>query len=335
MGPAGASTTRRMALAGVASSAAALLGSAPGRANPGDVIGSVVGVAGMVPESARTAGTLGRERHGSGTLLDNGGLVLTLGRLILEAGRVEVGIEGDLAVPASIVAYDEVTCLGLVRTTSPLQLKPAALGKSGHVQVGEPLLAISAGDTLRFTEVRLVARRPFAASWEFALDEALFTAPQHPDLAGAALVDLKGMLIGVGAVAIPGKTGAAGRPARDVFVPVDALKTALGELLAMGHRDAPPRPWLGLKAEEGGGRLRVSSVALDGPAAHAGLLPGDTILNVGGQEVHTLGALWHGVWSLGSAGTTIPLGIRRGDVPMTIQVVSISHREWLRWPQSF
>ena len=228
-----------------------------------------------------------------------------------------------------------MTCLGLVRSATPLQLTPALIGKSGSVQVGDPLLVISADDTLRFTEVRLVARRPFAAGWEYALDEALFTAPQHADLAGAALVDLKGKLIGVGAVATPGKTGEEGEPPSDVFVPVDALKTALGELLAMGHRDAPTRPWLGLDAEEGDGLLRVSSIALDGPAAHAGLLPGDAILSVAGQGVQTLGALWHRVWSLGNAGTTIPLGVRRGDGPMTIEVASIDHRQWLRWPQSF
>ena len=104
MGPAGAATTRRMALAGVATSAAALLQPAPAQAKPGDVIGSVVGIASMVGESARTAGTLGRERHGSGTLLDNGGLVLTFGRLILEAGRVEVRAQGDSGVAASIIA---------------------------------------------------------------------------------------------------------------------------------------------------------------------------------------------------------------------------------------
>ena len=263
MALAGMPISRRKALGGTASLATALCRSASVLAKPMDVVSSVVGVRANVPDGARTAAELGRVRTGTGTLLDNGGLVLTLGRLIVEADHVEVLPPGGASVPAGIVAYDDWTGLGLVRTTTPLALPPAALGKSGAVEPDERLLAISVGAPIAYTEVQIVDRRPFAASWEFALDQALFTAPQHADLAGAALVDRKGMLIGVGAMAIAAQpaTGEKGSlPPTDLFIPIDALKAALGDLLAMGHRDAPARPWLGAacpcQPRRGGGHIR-------------------------------------------------------------------------------
>jgi S1-C subfamily serine protease len=330
--------TRRKALAGMASVSATVLASSSGMATPADVVGSVVGIRASVPPDTRTAARLGRVRTGTGTLLDNGGLVLTLGRLVVEADHVVVLPPDGTSVPANIIAYDEQTCLGLVRTATPLSLPPAALGKSGLARSDERLLAMSASTPLAFTEVRILDRRPFAASWEYALDEAIFTAPQHADLAGAALVDRQGTLIGVGALAMPAqpaRAGKAGLPPSDLFIPVDALKTALGDLLSMGHRDAPARPWLGLWAKEAAGQVRVTSVSVDGPAARAGLAHADVILRVGQKGVHSLMDLWHGIWSLGSAGTVVALRIRRGAELSTLEITSMDRRHWLRWPQSF
>ncbi len=338
MALAGMPISRRKALGGTASLATALCRSASVLAKPMDVVSSVVGVRANVPDGARTAAELGRVRTGTGTLLDNGGLVLTLGRLIVEADHVEVLPPGGASVPAGIVAYDDWTGLGLVRTTTPLALPPAALGKSGAVEPDERLLAISVGAPVAYTEVQIVDRRPFAASWEFALDQALFTAPQHADLAGAALVDRKGMLIGVGAMAIAAQpaTGEKGSlPPTDLFIPIDALKAALGDLLAMGHRDAPARPWLGLHARASHGEVAVTSVDAGGPAERAGLMPADVIVGVGEKDIHSLLALWHAVWSAGSAGAVVTLRIRRGDTLSTIKINSVDRRRWLGWPRSF
>ncbi len=338
MALAGMPISRRKALAGTVSLATALCGPVSALAKPVDVVSSVVGVRATVPAGARTAAELGQARSGTGTLLDNGGLVLTLGRLIVEADHVEVLLPGGASVPAGIVAYDDWTGLGLVRTTTPLALPPAALGKSGPIAPDERLLAISAGTPVAYTEVQIVDRRPFAASWEFALDQALFTAPQHADLAGAALVDRQGTLIGVGAWPIAAQPATAKRdslPPTDLFIPIDALKAALGDLLAMGHRDAPARPWLGVHARASHGVVEVTSVDAGGPAQRAGLAPADVIVGVGEKDVHSLMALWHGVWKAGSAGAVVTLRIRRGDTLATIKVSSVDRRRWLGWPQSF
>ena len=67
-----------------------------------------------VPE-ARTAENLGAEREGSGVVIDDTGLILTIGYLILEAESILV-VTGDGRVfPASVVAYDHATGFGLLR----------------------------------------------------------------------------------------------------------------------------------------------------------------------------------------------------------------------------
>ncbi len=52
-------------------------------------------------------------------------------------------------------------------------------------------------------------KRVFAGSWEYLLDEAIFTAPPHPAWSGAALIDREGRLVGVGSLIVGDTTGTA------------------------------------------------------------------------------------------------------------------------------
>ena len=56
------------------------------------VFDSIVKVSAKIPSSARTAATLGREREGSGVVIDSSGLVLTIGYVMLEAEEVTIGL---------------------------------------------------------------------------------------------------------------------------------------------------------------------------------------------------------------------------------------------------
>ena len=88
----------------------------------GDVIQSVVGISAIIPKDARTAEHLGVLRSGSGVVIDDDGLVLTIGYLMMEAEQAAVtDAEGKL-VPAVPVAYDHKTGFGLLRATLPLGL---------------------------------------------------------------------------------------------------------------------------------------------------------------------------------------------------------------------
>src|SRR5262249_56092384 len=79
--------------------------------------------------------------------------------------------------------------LGVWRGCERLKLKPMALGKSAEIKEGDPVLVASFGGAAMVAGAYVVAKREFAGSWEYMLEEALFTAPPHPAWSGAALIN--------------------------------------------------------------------------------------------------------------------------------------------------
>ena len=111
------------------------------------MLSAVVGVFARVPETARTAEVLGTERLGSGVVIGDDGLVVTIGYLMLEASTVSlfVGAEG-VRVPARVVGYDAQSGFGLLRAEEPLDVTPMELGDSSTVAKEDPVL-VSSFDT--------------------------------------------------------------------------------------------------------------------------------------------------------------------------------------------
>ncbi len=137
--------------------------------------------------------TLGREREGSGVVIGERGLILTIGYLIVEADDVSITDSRGRTYAARVVAYDHVTGLGLVRTIAPLDAKPVTFGDSGKLANREPVMIAGAGDDgVAFAYV--VSKRAFSGSWEYALDQAIFTSPPTLNWSGAALFDKDGKL---------------------------------------------------------------------------------------------------------------------------------------------
>jgi S1-C subfamily serine protease len=304
-------------------------------AGPAETVAAVVGVKAEVPANARTAATLGRERSGSGVVIDQGGLVLTIGYLILEASAVDLYPADGKRVPAEIVGYDHDTGLGLVRASVQLGVEPIRLGRSKAIPVGEPLLVLSRDGQLGGRETKLASRREFAGYWEYLLPDALFTAPPHPAFAGAALIDREQRLVGIGSLQVGDAAAPEVQSPGNMFVPVDALGPILRDLLALGRRDAPGHPWVGMSTQEHGGHLIVRSVADDGPAETAGVRPGDVVLSVGGVEVDSLAEFYRGMWDLGEPGVTVPLRVLRNKQVIDLSVPSIDRMRWLRLNQTY
>ncbi len=296
-----------------------------------DLLRAVVGVASEVPADARTAGSLGTERSGSGVVIDADGLIVTIGYLILEADRVTVTV-GSETIPGEIVAYDHESGFGLIRADLPPDLAPMALGESADLGDGTPVLAVSWQDGHAVTPARVASRRLFAGYWEYLLADAIFTTPPHPHYGGAALVATDGSLVGIGSLFV-GDARAEGTPSPgNMFVPVEALQPILGDLLAEGRRSGPAAPWLGLFAREANGRVFVLRTAPDGPAETAGLAPGDVIIGVAGARVAGLSDFYRRVRALGAAGTDVPLDVVRHRSPdLVIERVAIRSADRGAW----
>ena len=295
---------------------------------------AILGLRAEIPRDARTANTLGRVREGSAIVIDNAGLALTIGYLVLEASEVSLFDAGGRTIPASVVAYDHETGFGLVRALLPLDVTPLPIAADADATEGDPLLVVSRVGRLEGTQVMLADRRVFAGYWEYLLDEALFTSPGHGQFGGAALIDPAGRLVGVGSLRVSSTTSD-GRPSPgNMFVPVDLLPPILGDMLALGHA-GQAKPWLGITSRESPEGVVLGGVTAGGPAAQAGLLPGDRVVAVGEAPVGTLETLYRSVWQLGDPGVTVPLKVERGERMLDVEVRSIDRRQWLRLDQSF
>ena len=291
---------------------------------------AVVGVQAVSVADARSASTLGKARQGSGVVIDEQGLVLTIGYLILEAEQVLLVIDGGRKVPARVVAYDLASGFGLLRALAPLGLQPAPLGQAADVADERPLMVVSGGDEGAISAAQLVSRRAFAGYWEYALDEALYTAPARADHSGAGLFNDRGQLVGIGSLIVNDAAGGSRRMAGNLFVPTSLLPPILPELLARGRSARSERPWMGVNCIELAGRVRVVRVTEDSPADVAGLEVGDQIVALDGQAVATVDALWKALWQGTGSQRAVRLQVERGGETRSLTVHTVDRAATLR-----
>jgi len=299
-----------------------------------NVLRAVVGIEATVPETARTARSLGTKREGGGVIIGEDGLVLTIGYLIMEAVSASVIGPDGTKHPATIVAYDNETGFGLLRASTPLGVAPVTFGDSTALKAGDRVLAISREGARPVTPARVVSRRQFAGYWEYLLESAIFTSPPHSHYGGAGLFDEDGRLLGIGSLFVNDAVKRDHPVPGNMFVPIDILKPVLGDLVKNGRPLAPHAPWLGVYTDNFGGRVIIQRLAGGGPGEKAGLKPGDFIIGVNGKRVSGMIDYFQKLRANGPAGTDVTLDILpRGSLDLTIKPVvlrSVSRYDWLK-----
>jgi len=300
-----------------------------------DLLAAVVKVKTYINPDGRTVDNLGRQREGSGVIIDESGLVLTIGYLMVEAHAAEVSLASGKTVPAVVVGYDHESGFGLLRTLEPVKVKPMPLGKSAAVKERDPVLVASYGGRGMIAPVRVVSKREFAGGWEYMLDEAIFTAPPHPEWSGAALINREGQLVGIGSLIVRDASSAKDAVPGNMFVPIDRLAPILADLLANGKPSTPPRPWIGMSTEEVSGRLLVSQVTAGGPAEKAGVQRGNIVVGVDGAVAKTLPELYRQIWARGAAGVVVPLDVMQDDKIRRLDIPSMNRLDHLRLKSTF
>jgi S1-C subfamily serine protease len=288
-----------------------------------------------VPAESHTAASLGTEREGNAVLIDDKGLLLTIGYLVVEATEIYIGDAKGHPVPGQLVGYDHETGFGLVRAAHDLGVSPIMVAESAEdLRTDDPVIIAAQGGIEQAMSGHVADRREFAGSWEYMLDLAIFTVPLHPTWSGAALIDIEhGKLVGVGSLFVQ-EAGAGGAPVSgNMFVPIDLLTPIFDDLLRSGRRADAPRPWLGMHTTEALGHLLVAGIHDGGPADEAGIMPGDLVLGVDGVSVETLAEMYRAVWSLGRAGVEVPFAIQRGPQMHEIVVISSDRRIYIALPQ--
>jgi S1-C subfamily serine protease len=294
-----------------------------------DAANAVVTVKMKALGNARSNSTLGDERTGSGIAIP-GGLVLTIGYLILEAESVEVTTSKGRTVPASVAAYDHATGFGLLRPMAALDVKPVKLGASRSVSELDRMMTAAGGGEDNVSVTTVVSRRQFAGYWEYLVDSAIFTSPPRLDHSGAALINRDGELVGIGSLFVMDAMTPGERLPGNMFVPIDLLKPILEEMIATGRQKGGIRPWLGLNSHEEDGRIKVLRVTQDGPADRAGIGPGDIILSMGGEKLEKLDEFYRRLWAAGAPGVDVTLRVLHGTEIRDVEVHSIDRLEFVR-----
>ena len=305
---------------------------------------SVVGIRVTTAEGARSAETLGRQRRGSGVLIGEDGLILTIGYLLLEAEQIEIVTPDSKVFPARSVAYDLATGFGLLRPLLPLPqssgLSVVPLGSTDALAAGESLMAVTGAQRGQEGDVcmtQLVSKRAFSGNWEYHIDTALFTSPpvmvSGGNHSGAPLFNQQGELIGIGSLRVADASGQSkdGMPG-NMFVPIDLLRPILTEMQQSGTSVKSRRPWLGLTSNELDGQVQIVRVSEDSPAQEAGMRAGDVVLAVDDAKVATLEDFYKKIWNRAAPDSEITLKVQQGDEVKTLVLKAQDRMQNLKKP---
>src|SRR5436853_7684407 len=93
-----------------------------------ELVAAVVRIKTFINPDGQTVQSLGREREGSGIVIDEDGLIVTIGYLMVEAHAAEVITNEGRTLAANVVGYDHETGFGILRTLQPMKVKPLQFG---------------------------------------------------------------------------------------------------------------------------------------------------------------------------------------------------------------
>jgi serine protease Do len=274
---------------------------------------AVVAIQSLVPPDRPSAATLGEERAGAATIIEPGGLAVTVGYLVLEAARIEVALEDGRRTTARVIGHDFESGLALIQLDAAGAPYPvASVGQSAPLAAGHPvaIVGIGTGGLASGAMARVTRVGPFVAYWEYLLERAIFVAPQHPGFGGAALVDSDGALVGVVSLRLP---------AGHLAIPIDLLTPVRDAMVRTGRPPRGPRPWLGIRAVGVDGGIGVAGVSPAGPAEAAGLQPGDVIVRVNGESVADVETFYRRLWAH-PVNEPLQLAVMRDGALLTVSV---------------
>lgn len=269
---------------------------------------------------------------GTGFIVSSDGYILTNNHVVANAERVTVGLPDRRIFTAKVIGHDPGTNVALIKIDAT-NLPTLPLGDDSTAQVGDAVMAVGNPLGLNFTVTsgivsakgRSEQLRDLFATRYAVIDFIQTDAVINPGNSGGPLVDMNGNVIGINS-AIASPTGSfAGY---GFAVPISIARIVMNDLqkygrvrhaiLGLAIQDVGPADAraAGLKDIEG---VLVGSVNTDGPAAKAGIRPGDVITAIDGHTVDRSSTLQRLVFGY-QPGTTVKLDVSRYGERRTEQV---------------
>jgi len=263
---------------------------------------------------------------GSGVIVDKDGYILTNNHVVDGADELQVKLHDGRELSAKVVGRDAATDLAVIKVQAD-HLRPAELGDSSNLHVGEWVLAVGdpfgLSDTITSGIVSAKGRsNVHIAQYE---DFIQTDAAINPGNSGGPLVDLNGRVVGIN-TAIASRNG--GNMGVGFAIPVDLAKTVMHSLIGKGH---VTRGWLGVaiqplnaglaksfKYDSTQGAL-VGDVENGSPAEKAGVKSGDIVTTFEGKPVAGPAELRNAVAAV-DPGTQAELTVFRDGAPHKLTV---------------
>ncbi len=264
---------------------------------------------------------------GSGVVVSPAGYILTNNHVIEGADDIEVMLNDGRVTKASVIGTDPETDLAVLKVALE-NLTTITLGNSDELQVGDPVLAVGnpfgVGKTVTSGIVSALGRTQLGIN---TFENFIQTdAAINPGNSGGALVDVSGHLVGIN-TAIYSRSG--GSMGIGFAIPTSTARAVMESIVQEGK---VTRGWIGVEPREltpelaqtfdlpNQGGVIITGVLQNGPAAQAGVRPGDLISAVNGKAVATVPQLLAQVAAL-KPGTAAELNVTRRGSQQTLSVV--------------
>jgi serine protease Do len=269
-----------------------------------------------------------RQSLGSGVIIDGKkALVLTNAHVIAGATSVTARLQDGREFEAELLGSDPDFDLAVLKLQKAADLPQVSMGISRDIMMGETVIAI--GNPYGFshtvtTGVISATGRTIRSEQGTFTDFLQTDAAINPGNSGGPLLNILGELIGVNTAIQAGAEGIG------FAIPIDKARRVVEELLSRGsvahvwlgltgqNLDQAAAGYLGLPKVSG---LLVAGVAPGGPAAKAGLRPGDVLLSVEGSAIedkeHFMQLMRNYV-----AGQALALSVFREGKPLALSAVA-------------
>ncbi|MGE0347692.1 S1C family serine protease [Hydrogenophaga sp.] len=264
---------------------------------------------------------------GSGVIVSPAGYVLTNNHVIEEADEIEVILNDGRKAVAKVIGTDPETDLAILKIDLT-DLPVITLGNSDALEIGDQVLAIGnpfgVGQTVTSGIVSALGRTQLGIN---TFENFIQTdAAINPGNSGGALVDVRGQLMGIN-TAIYSRSG--GSMGIGFAIPTSTARSVMDAIVKDGK---VTRGWIGVEPQDlspelaesfgmqPGTGVIISGVLQNGPAAQAGVRPGDVITAVAGRPVTNVAQLLSAVASL-APGTPATLDVVRREGKAKIEVI--------------
>jgi S1-C subfamily serine protease len=275
----------------------------------------------QVPESHPSVAIgLGTDRRGTGTLVSDDGVIVTVNYMIMGAQNVVVTLVNGDQVPARVVARDFTTSLGVLQIDGRgyPYINPVS---SEECQLGQEICIVSSlGGENRCADTGLITYLgPYDAPWEFTLERCVCVTASalNIGLSGGPICNSKGQLIAVCYL----NSADLVRPI--LGIPGECFLSGRDELLRHGHRVSTPRRlWLGVLSYTLREHVVIAGVMPGSPGEKAGLRQGDLVLSADGADIHERKALYEAI-NRHRPGESVQLRIMRNNQVRNLEIAAI------------